>query len=174
MACKGSDDSLTTRGSTSRLVCDNTDARLITHRQPGSVAGRRSRPDAGRTPRAGAGVPAASGSRSGRRRRAGRARCWRPPGESLPGRRRAAPSGAAIGRPRSGSCQVPTDQAIEHKFESRSATLRSPPGRSEPGWAVLGPQLSGTWEDSRGQQWITNLEVSGRSERLTWAAKPLK
>jgi hypothetical protein len=46
-------------------------------------------------------------------------------------------------------------------------------GRSAPGWAALGPQFSGTW-DNRGQQETANAEVSGRSERLTWAAKPLE
>jgi hypothetical protein len=42
---------------------------LTRHRQPGSVGGRGSRPDAGRRPRAGAAAQAASGSRSWCRRR---------------------------------------------------------------------------------------------------------
>jgi hypothetical protein len=47
--------------------------------QSGSVGGRGSRLAAGRTPLAGAGAPAASGSRPWSRRRRCRARRWRPP-----------------------------------------------------------------------------------------------
>jgi hypothetical protein len=59
-------------------------------RRPGSVDGRGSRPVAGGRPRAGAVAQAASGSRSWRRRRGGRARPWRRPRGGWPGRRRAA------------------------------------------------------------------------------------
>jgi hypothetical protein len=138
------------------------------------VDGRGSRLAAGHTPLAGAGAPAASGSRSWCRRRGGRARRWRPPPGPWPGRHPAAPRTAAAA-PRSagpslGRARSPPDHSIEHKFEGGSAALRSPPG---PGWAAptLGSQLSrtrGTTEDSRG---VTNLEVSGCSERSTWATK---
>jgi hypothetical protein len=56
--------------------------------------GRGSRLAAGRTPRAGAAAPAASGSRSWCRRRGGRAQRWRPPHRWWPGRRQAAPRSA--------------------------------------------------------------------------------
>ena len=82
------------------------------------VDGRGSRLAAGRTPRAGAGVPAASGSRSWCRRRGCRARRWRPPSNSAQ-----RSSDAAIGRPRSGSCQVPTNQTTEQTFETESRML---------------------------------------------------
>jgi hypothetical protein len=78
------------------------------------VDGRGSRPAAGRTPLAGAGVPAASGSRSCRRRGC-RARRWRPASWMVATSTSSSSahrcSGAAIGRPRSGSCQVPTEAA---------------------------------------------------------------
>jgi hypothetical protein len=78
------------------------------------VGGRGARLAAGRTPPVGAGVPAASGSRSWCRRRGGRARRWRrilDGAKSMPSSCAHRCSGAAIGRPRSGSCQVPTDTA---------------------------------------------------------------
>jgi hypothetical protein len=56
-------------------------------------------------------------------------------------------SGAAIGRPRSGSCHVPPTQGIEQMFERESATLRSPTAAQGLGGAA-GPQRGGTWDDT--------------------------
>jgi hypothetical protein len=64
-------------------------------------------------------------------------------------------------------------QAIEHKFESGSATLRSPTG---PLIAEVGPRWGRSSADPGGQQrtaGITSLEVSGGSQRLAWGAKLL-
>jgi hypothetical protein len=141
------------------------------------VDGRGSRLAAGRMPPAGAGAPAASGSRSWCRRRGGTARRWRPTRGRWPGRRRAAPRTAAAVPPSAGPgpgrAKSPPDQAIEHKFEMGSATLRSPtvPFRVWVGRAGAATQRN--LGDNRGQQGITNLEVSGRAELWTWAAKPL-
>jgi hypothetical protein len=139
------------------------------------VDGRGSRLAAGRTPRAGVGVPAALGSRSWCRRRGCRARRWRPPPGSSPSRHPAAPAPAPAA-PRSagpnlGRARSPPDQNIEHKYEAGRERSVVRQGRSESGWAALGSQLSrtrGTTEDSRG---LTNLEVSGRAERSTWTKK---
>jgi hypothetical protein len=96
------------------------------------VDGRGSRRAAGRTPPAGAGVPAASGSRPWCRRRGGTVGPWRPARGWWPGRRRAAPrTGRAVPRsagPRSGRARSPPDHCIEHMFGSESGTLHSPPG----------------------------------------------
>jgi hypothetical protein len=94
------------------------------------VDGRGNRLAAGRTPRAGAGVPAASGSRFWCRRRGCTARPWRPARGRWRGRRRAAPRNAPAA-PRSagpslGRARSPPNQAIEQKFERGSVTLRSP------------------------------------------------
>jgi hypothetical protein len=64
---------------------------VLMGRRTRAVDGRGSRLAAGRTPRAGTGAQAASGSRSWCRRREGRARRWRPPHRWWPGRRRAVP-----------------------------------------------------------------------------------
>jgi hypothetical protein len=88
--------------------------------------GRGSRLAAGRMPRAGAGVPAASGSRSWCRRRTygstlAAARRW------WPGRRRAAPRTAPAALrwagPAPGRAKSPPKESIEHLFATGSAFL---------------------------------------------------
>jgi hypothetical protein len=128
------------------------------------VDGRGSRLAAGRRPLAGAGVPAASGSRSWCRRREGRARRWWPPHRWWPGRRRAALRTAAAA-PRSagpgpGRARSPPTQSIEHKFESGSGTLRSPTGPRTAWVGRAGAATQRTLGDSRGQQETTNVKVS--------------
>jgi hypothetical protein len=75
------------------------------------VGGRGNRLAGGRTPPAGAAAPAAAGSRSWCRQHRCRARRWPPPprwwAKSTSSSFAHRCSGAAIGRPRSGSCQVP-------------------------------------------------------------------
>jgi hypothetical protein len=71
----------------------------LTCQRPGFVDGQGSRPGGGGTPRAEAGAPAASGSRSWCRRRGGTARRWRPTRGRWPGRRRAAPRTAPVVAP---------------------------------------------------------------------------
>jgi hypothetical protein len=73
-------------------------------------------------------------------------------------------SGAAIGRPTSRSCQVPTEEPIEHLFEDGSGTLRSPTGPLTARAGRAGAATRRNLGDSKGQQGITNLEVSGRPE----------
>jgi hypothetical protein len=79
------------------------------------VGGRGSRLVGGRTPRAGAGAPAASGSRSWCRRRGGRgstlAAASQMVATSTPSSSAHRGNGAAIGRPKSGSYQVPTKRS---------------------------------------------------------------
>jgi hypothetical protein len=94
------------------------------------VDGRDSRLAAGRTPLAGAGAPAASGSRSWCHRRGGRARRWRPPRGWWPGRCRAAPR-IALTVPRSagpgpGHAKSPPKQTIEQRFDAESGILPTP------------------------------------------------
>jgi hypothetical protein len=117
------------------------------------VDGRGSPLAAGRTPLAGVGVPAALGSRSWCRRRGGRARRWRPPPGSWPGRHpaapRTAPAAPRSAGPRPGRARSPPDQRIEHKFEDGSGTLRSPTGPLRVWVAALGSQLSRTWGQQR-------------------------
>jgi hypothetical protein len=64
-------------------------------------------------------------------------------------------------------------QHIEHKFEEESGTVRSPTGSLRAWVGRAGAATQRTLGDSRGQQGITNLEVSGRSQRLAWGAKLL-
>jgi hypothetical protein len=66
-------------------------------------------------------------------------------------------SGAAIGRPKSGSCQVPPNQAIEHMFQRGSATLRSPTGRLELVGGRVGPCLK-----SHGSRENLSLDAGSR------------
>jgi hypothetical protein len=91
------------------------------------------------------------------------------------GRRRAAPRTAPAAPrsagPRPGRAKSPPDQRIEHKFESISATLRSPPGAAQ---RLGGSRWGRNSADPGGQQRITKLEVSGGSGRSTWGAKPLE
>jgi hypothetical protein len=68
-----------------------------------------------------------------------------------------------------GAGDTPT---LEHRFESGLGTLRSPTGPISAWVGRAGAATERNLVDSSGQQGITNLEVSGRSERLTWAAKP--
>jgi hypothetical protein len=140
MACKWSDDSLTTRGSTSRLVCDNTGARLITHRQPGpSPVDVAASPPAvclgpelafqlHQAPDPGA-VSAAYGSTS--------AASSRTVARSTPSSSAHRSSGAVIGRPNPGRARSPPNQVMEHVFGEGSATLLGPTGHLELGWAAL-------------------------------------
>jgi hypothetical protein len=149
--------------------------RVSIRRRNGFVDGRGTRLAAGRTPLAGAGVPAGSGSRSWCRRRGGRARRWWPPSGSWPGRRRAAPR-TAPAAPRSagpnlGRARSPPDQGIEHKFEGGSGTLRSPTGPLRVWVGRAGVPTRPTWGTAQDSRGLANLEVSGRSERSTWATK---
>jgi hypothetical protein len=127
------------------------------------VDGRGSRLVAGGTPLGGAGAPAASGSRSWCRRRGCTAQRWRPPRRWWPSQRRATPR-TAPAAPRSagpgpGRARSPPNQAIEHKFEGASGRLRSPTGRSEPGCAAPGPQLSRAWGTARDNSGIKRIVV---------------
>jgi hypothetical protein len=102
---------------------------------------------------------------------------WRPPPGSGPGRRRAAPR-TAPAAPRSadpgpGRARSPPSQAIEHKFERGSGTLRSPTEPLTAGVGRAGAATRRTLGDSSGQQGITNLEVSGSSQHSTWGGKLL-
>jgi hypothetical protein len=63
-------------------------------------------------------------------------------------------------------------KGIEHRFESGSGRLRSPTGPLTAWVGRAGAATGRNLGDSR-QQGITNLEVSGRSQRLAWGAKPL-
>jgi hypothetical protein len=152
---------------------------LTRHRQPGSVGGRGNRPDAGRRPRAGAVALAASGSRSWCRRHAGTARRWRPARGRWPGRRRAAPRTAPAAPrsagPRPGRARSPPNQAIEHKFERGSGTLRSPDGAAQtlggPRWGRNsaepgGQQRTAGDNEGRGQQPFRS-DLSGPLNRWT-------
>jgi hypothetical protein len=146
-------------------------------RRSGFVDGRGTRLAAVRTPLAGAGAPAASGSRSWCRRRGCRARRWRPSPGWWPGRRRAAPR-IAPAAPRSagpspGRARSPPNQGIEHKFESGSGTLRSPTGPLRAWVGRAGAATRRNLGDSKGQQGTTKAEVSGRQQGMAWAAKLL-
>jgi hypothetical protein len=138
-------------------------------RRSGFVGGRGSRLAAGRTPLVGAAAQAASGSRSWRHRRGGRARRWRPPHRWWPDRRRAAPR-TAPAAPRSagpgpGRATSPPDQCIEHKFEGESATLLSPTGAAQ----RLGePPATAAQRNLGGQQW-TGGANEPRGQRPVWS-----
>jgi hypothetical protein len=87
------------------------------------------------------------------------------------------PTRRRIAGPGPGRSRSPPPQRIEHTFERGSGTLHSLMGQPVPAGAVPGsrdspePQAQQrTAEDSRGHQRTPNLEVSGHSERLTWAA----
>ena len=105
---------------------------LTRHRQPGFGGGRGSRLAAGRTPLAGAGAPAASGSRSWCRRHGGRAQRWSPPLGGRPARRRAAPRTAPAALrsadPALGRAKCPPRQDIERMFEIESGMLLTATG----------------------------------------------
>jgi hypothetical protein len=146
------------------------------HRRSGFVDGRSSRLAAGRTPRVGAGVPAASGSRSLCRRRGCTARPWRPARRRWPGRRRAAPR-IAPAAPRSagpspGRASSPPNQGIEHKFESESRTLRSLTRQLRACTGRAGAATRRNLGNSNGQQETTDVEVSSHFTAFTWHANP--
>jgi hypothetical protein len=107
----------------------------------GFVGGRGSLRAAGRTPRAGAGAPAASGSRSWSRRRGGRAQRWGPPRESWPGRRRAAPR-TAPAAPRSAAhvrvMPGPHRDSLSNAFEGGSGNPAYRDSRCQPAWSRWG------------------------------------
>jgi hypothetical protein len=132
---------------------------LARPRRPGSADGRGSRPGASRTPRVGAAALAASGSRSWCRRRGGTAQ---PCGQLAHGGQVDAEQlGASLQRRRDRPAQVrvvpgphrTSASNTSSRVDRERCVVRR--GRSEPGWAVLGPQLGGTWgtpRDSRRQQ----------------------
>jgi hypothetical protein len=120
------------------------------------VDGRGSRLGAGRTPRAGAGAPAASGSRSWCRRRGYTARPRRPARGRWRGRRRAAPRTAPVALrsagPSPGRAKSPPNQVIERMFENASARLLSPTGPLRV-WVVAATRRNpGTTTDSRANE----------------------
>jgi hypothetical protein len=120
------------------------------------VDGRGSRLGVGRMPLAGAGAPAASGSRSWCRRRRCRARRWRPPHRWWPGRRRAAPRTAAAA-PRSagpgpGRAKSPPEQVIEQVFGTESGMLPTATGWTAGGTlGAQSPGLHGSTADNPGE-----------------------
>jgi hypothetical protein len=142
-------------------------------RWPKSVGGRGSPRGGGRTPQAGVGASAASGSRSWCRRRGGTAGRWRPPQRWWPGRRRAAPrTAAAVPRsagPGLGRAKSPPEQAIELMFEIPSAMLRTATGR------IVG-HIGGTEHRSArvnsGQSRQARILVDGRLRRCAAGPEP--
>jgi hypothetical protein len=82
-------------------------------------------------------------------------------------------SGAAIGRPTSGSCQVPTRSGYRTHIREGISNAAQLVGPLRAWVGRAGAATQRNLGDSSGQQGITNLQVSGHSERLTWAAKPL-
>jgi hypothetical protein len=151
------------------------------------VDGRGSRHAAGRMPPAGAGVPAASGSRSWCRRRGGTAQHWPPPHRWWPGRHRAAPR-TAPAAPRSagpglGRAKSPPEQAIEHVFEILSAMLPTATGRIVGAhWGHRAPVYTGqqrtirVWDGPGRRLVVSSRRRSGarlfRALRATVSARP--
>jgi hypothetical protein len=137
------------------------------------VDGRGSRLGVGRMPLAGAGAPAASGSRSWCRRRRCRARRWRPPHRWWPGRRRAAPRTAAAA-PRSagpgpGRAKSPPEQVIEQVFGTESGMLPTATGWTAGG--TLGGTKPRPARVNSGQSWRGNDLVDGSFRRCAAGRK---
>src|SRR5215217_679071 len=166
MAFKRSDDSLPKVHALHGPHAATPTPGLLRYEQPGSVGGRGNRRGAGRRPRAGAAAQAASGSRSWCRRRGCTARLWRPARTRWRGRRRAAPRTAPAAPrsagPRPGRARSPPNQTIEHKFESESGTLPSPPG---PPTGLGGPRWGRNPAEPEGQQ-RTAEDKEPRGQRL--------
>jgi hypothetical protein len=137
------------------------------------VDGRGSRLAGGRRPLAGAGAPAASGSRSWCHRHGPTARRWRPPDRWWPGRRRAAPRTAPAALqsagPGLGRAKSPPEQAIEHVFGIPSAMLPTATGR------IVG-HIGGTDHRSAqvnsGQSRQARILVDGRLRRCAAGPEP--
>ena len=142
---------------------------LARRRRSGFVDGRGSRLAVGRMPLAGAGVPAASGSRSWCRRRRCRARPRRPARARWRGRRRATPRTAAAA-PRSagpspGRAKSPPDQRIEHKFDNGSATVHSPTRAAQ---GLGGPRWGRNSAEPGGQQRTAGDNETSRSAAVRY------
>jgi hypothetical protein len=110
-----------------------TGACLAWRWRPGSVGVPGTHLGVGCRPRVGAGVPAASGSRSWCRQLGGTVQRWRPAHGRWPGRCRAArrtvPAAPRSAGPGPGRAKSPPHQNIEHMFEVESGMLPMQPDR---------------------------------------------